>query len=595
MGFAGWIKRRHASALLLLTAATCAIAAPAPDDSTAPAGSARACGLRAPLPLAWTAPERWAWGQICQSRPAHFDALLGTRKDSGRQTPDRFGDPRRVLSAGFLRAVLVQEPFRSAVPPEGIRVVGATFDGDVDLPDAVFVRFLGIFDSKVSGKSVLSRLRTPATIAFIRSTFEDDFSLASASIGGSLNMTDSTFGDVAVKTAEIAGAVSMNGSRVIGRLDMNGVTIGGSLHLSNATFGEVDLIAATVGQQLNAGGSTFNQTLHMSGLSAGGALLMHRGSTFADVGLGNARVGGQFNVSDAVFRGELDAAGMSIEQDLLMNGARFEGAVELPRVRVAGDMDLAGAVLADLNLYGATVGKDLYLAAPGGPNVQWRAHAARGTPAHRPVLNLLDTSVGGLIDQPGSWPANLQFVLRDFRYERLLPFADTGERAGELRDAAWYVDWLARDRPYSFQPYWQLAKTLEAYGEHGKAHKVLIAGRERQRLLLPWWSPERWGLWALRWVIGYGYGAGELQALVFAIPFFVVGGFLARCRAKPVADGKRPGFWYSFDMLLPGMWLDERHAKIVLSGGARWYFNVHRLAGYVLVLFVVAGLAGLAG
>ena len=184
-------------------------------------------------------------------------------------------------------------------------------------------------------------------------------------------------------------------------------------------------------------------------------------------------------------------------------------------------------------------------------------------------------------------------MLRDFRYERLLPFTDTGERVGELRDATWYINWLARDRPYSFQPYWQLAKTLDAYGEDGKAHKVLIAGR--QRLQLPWWSPERWWLWALRWVIGYGYGTGELQALVCAIPFFVFGGFLARYRAKPGADGKRPGFWYSFDMLLPGMWLDERHANIVLRRGARWYFNVHRLVGYLLVLFVVAGLAGLAG
>ena len=111
MGFAGWIKRRHASALLLLTAATCAMAAPATGDSTALAGSARACGLRAPLPPAWTAPDRWAWRQIRQSRAAHFDALLGTQKGSGRQTPDRFGDARRILSAGFLRAVLVQEPF----------------------------------------------------------------------------------------------------------------------------------------------------------------------------------------------------------------------------------------------------------------------------------------------------------------------------------------------------------------------------------------------------------------------------------------------------------------------------------------------------
>ena len=81
---------------------------------------------------------------------------------------------------------------------------------------------------------------------------------------------------------------------------------------------------------------------------------------------------------------------------------------------------------------------------------------------------------------------------------------------------------------------------------------MLIAGRERERLRLPWWSVERSWSWTLRWSIGYG-----------------------------------------FDMLLPGMWLDERQAEVTLPKPLRRYFNVHRLAGYVLLLFVVAGPAGL--
>ena len=101
MGFARRVKRRHPAALLLLTAATWAIAAPGAGDSTAPSGSARACGLGEPLPAAWSAPERWAWGQICQGRAADFDAALGTWKGSGRQT--RGGTTRETTPAANSR------------------------------------------------------------------------------------------------------------------------------------------------------------------------------------------------------------------------------------------------------------------------------------------------------------------------------------------------------------------------------------------------------------------------------------------------------------------------------------------------------------
>ena len=103
-----------------------------------------------------------------------------------------------------------------------------------------------------------------------------------------------------------------------------------------------------------------------------------------------------------------------------------------------------------------------------------------------------------------------------------------------LRDAEWYVNWLARDSTGSFQPYRQLARVLASYGADTKARKVLVAGRERQREALPWWSIEGWFLFVLNWTIGYG--AGELRALCWALLLLLVGTVVARCQGPQWPD-----------------------------------------------------------
>ena len=488
---------------------------------------------------------------------------------------------------------LVREPYRSAVPLEGVQISGASIHGNLILRDAVFAYVFGVFDSRFLGKVDMNRLRTPTTVAFVRSTFENVLSLDSVNIGGHLNLTGSRFGEVALKTVEIAGGLSMTGSHVTGPLSLNGATVRGAVFLRDATFADVDLTDATVGRQFSTSGSTFRGTLEMTSLSTGGHLSMNGESSFVDVVLRGARIGGQLSLSDAVFNGQFDAQTMVVDEDLLMYGARFERAVELSDARVTGTVDAVGASLNGLNLSGATVGQDLVFAHLDGSTVLWRAPADANGTDRNPILMLWNTSVGGLVDNAASWPEPLVLLLRDFTYGHLTPFGPRGERFGKFRDAAWYVDWLARDTSDSFQPYWQLATTLEAHGEADTAHHVLIAGRERQRLRLPWWSAERWWSWALRWSIGYGYGSGELRVLFLVFPLVLIGGVVARYGASPGPDGEHLGLWYSFDMLLPGMWLDERHAQVALRKPFRRYFNVHRLAGYVLLLFLVAGIAGL--
>ena len=332
----------------------------------------------------------------------------------------------------------------------------------------------------------------------------------------------------------------------------------------------------------------------MGSLATRSHVFMNQRSSYADVDMQDARIGGHLSLSGAEFRGKFYGGSMSVGQDLTMAGATFEHPIDLPMIRVGGNMVVGGATLGGLNLYGATIDKDLAFRDFEGGHVQWRRYTDENGQVQDPIIFLLNASASTLLDEKGSWPRNLHLSLRDFKYDRLVPFGEHGKRLGELRDATWYIDWLAHDLSNSFQPYWQLANTLRAYGEDTKADDILIAGRERERLQLPWWSPKRWWLWGLRWFIGYGYGSGELRALLWAIPFVVIGWIMAWRTTAPDVDGRQRGFWYSFDMLLPGMWLNESHAKVELHGLAVWYFNFHRLVGYVLLLFVVAGLTGLA-
>ena len=586
MGLGRWMSTRSSLTwpLLLLAAGSWT---PASGESAASARVDQTCSVDAPaLPSGWNSSETWAWGQIAEGRVADFDALLGTARGSGQQTDDRSGDPRRVLGAAFLRAVLTREQLGAAVPPEGVRIRGAVFDGDLDVRDAELTRVFEISDSLFAGKVIFNRLRTSTSVSFDGSTFEDELCLDSVRIGGNLVMTHGEFGRVVLKTAEIDGEFAMSRSSVTGELNLNGSTVRGSLFLKDGTFAGVDLTTVTVGRQLITSGSAFNGTFEAGGLSTGGHLLMNDGVRFGDVVLRGARIGGQLNLSRSAFGGRFDGESMIVDQDFHMVDAKFDGATQLPFIRVAGSVDVGGATLSVLNLSGATIGKDFAFGA-GGNTVRWVGSVDADGRTRNPWMSLWSASVGGLVDATESWPENLQTVMRDFTYERLTSLDSDGQGIGQVRDADWYVDWLARDSSGSFQPYRQLARVLASYGHDRAARTVLVAGREWQRAQMPWWSPERWGLFVLRWTIRYGYGAGELRALLWALLAVMIGGTIARCKGLPWCDG----IWYSIDMLLPGIQLSESHRE--LPGWPRYYFRVHRLVGYALLLLVVAGLTGL--
>jgi len=50
---------------------------------------------------------------------------------------------------------------------------------------------------------------------------------------------------------------------------------------------------------------------------------------------------------------------------------------------------------------------------------------------------------------------------------------------------------------------------------------------------------------------------------------------------------------FSFDLLLPGIALNKAHYSVQLHGWYEYYFYVHKIMGFVLASFLIAGLSGL--
>jgi hypothetical protein len=193
------------------------------------------------------------------------------------------------------------------------------------------------------------------------------------------------------------------------------------------------------------------------------------------------------------------------------------------------------------------------------------------------LRNARADEISGLDD---AWPWHVE--LRGFTYRDI----------GEIHDrsSAFGQQWFARLGNYSPQPYEQLAQVLDNQGQHEHATAVRFTGRERERSES---HGLRWlGLTILWAAIGYGYYS--YVATLWAVVLIVAGAIVLRLSGQGLANLMPFGIAYSFDMLLPIVRLRERHYKDVdLIGWARYYFYAHKIMGYLLAFFLIAGLSGL--
>src|SRR5262245_18420861 len=74
----------------------------------------------------WTLQEHWVWTCVCSGVIADFNRTEGYGGQLDPKKPE--GWPlNRILRPEFLATILGQEPYRSAIPHQGVHIVGGWF------------------------------------------------------------------------------------------------------------------------------------------------------------------------------------------------------------------------------------------------------------------------------------------------------------------------------------------------------------------------------------------------------------------------------------------------------------------------------------
>jgi uncharacterized protein YjbI with pentapeptide repeats len=554
------------------------------DEASGPALPGEEC--RVPPRESWSDLEKWVWHEIGSGRIADINAHLGKTADSGK--PDDWGTERR-LSPAFLETILLHDPWRSVVPHQGIHMVGAKFAEPIDLKGAKVSKPLLLDGCHFIG-------RFDMTAAYVESLLSLDKSigksveLSGATCHGPVFMRHSHFQEVGLRSARIQGQLNLR-QAVINKMFMGSIHVIGDLFMDNlgerthnrTVFGYINLVGARICGQAKFTGAVVT-CLNMDSVSISGSLLLDN-VTMSVADLHAARITGQIAFIGAKVNRHLDLGTAVIGQDIYMRYGNFQARVIACFARIGGNFDGRAARFSDLDLTGATIAGELRLSGEG-LVAGWHPNAR---------IVLCNANVGVIQDDQNVWPEKLD--LEGFTYGRFGGFGADAEAAIAARGKKWFTSWLAKNEPYTPQPYQQCAKVLREMGHPEMADAVLYAGRERDRKETRQRSKLRWlGLGLLKSVIGYGYGRRMLwRPLGWVIGLTAAGTAILHLTGVP----REPGgslvtpWFFSFDLLLPIIQLYEPHYQVVLEGVAKYYFAFHKLMGYLLAAVLGAGLAGL--
>ena len=469
---------------------------------------------------------------------------------------------------------------------------------DVDMSNAIINGDLNMTSSKVNKDLILSGINIDKNLLI-----------------KSLNDGIAQLGDVNLTTARVGGSLFFNGAKIGGLLDLSGAMIENHLFMTDkGEYSAVEFPSGKIGGFANLCGSTFTGTLNMELIQIGRDLFLND-SSFKNIYLHLSKISGSLELKNATFSDkaildssdikgkidicnseftDLDISSIRAGYGLSISGSRFNNIVDISNAHIQGHFlidkrstfhgpvyMMHSSVIGNLNLSQSNATYiDMSYARISGefiPDANWYGES---------FLALCNAEVMILQDPP-AWPNTVE--LDGFKYSNFSGFLANKKVNMADKPVSYLINWLSKQDPYSPQPYEQLANVLQKTGHAEKAEDVLIARKDRERSLATGF--KRFSLTTQWLLIDYGYH--NYWALGWVCFFVVVGWSFIRKNKDLQTKNHISLFIYSIDMLLPVIQLESSNYDIHLSGAAKYYFYLHKVAGYILVSFLVAGLSGL--
>lgn len=503
--------------------------------------------------------------------------VLDPHPDKNEPAESEQWPPARTVRAELLVWLYTNPTASKSIHPRGVSLEGAHIKDHLDLKSCTLDRPLKLKQCGIHQGMCLDYARTRTTR--ITSCVVKSLSADSARIDGDLFLSSSHFaGELNLIDTNIDGALVCFASKLIHpaakedpnarALNADRLTTKGSVFLPEIkTEGEVRLVGADIGGQLNCRGASL---LNPKGLAFNGEVLVTKGPVLLD---------GGFSAS-----GTVDINSADIGDDLILRQATIKCRETAPW----------------LSLSQTSIKGSLTIAAMGERPKGW--------------VDLRNASVARhQQDDDSFWPEKGKLLLDGFTYERI---------EFEPFDVKRFCEWigLRRIKPFSVQPYEQLARVLRVEGHESDARAVLIAKQEALRIYGQLgWKARAWN-WFLGLTIGHGYQPWRAAAF---IGWIIVFGWLMFADGARYHDVMRPSkervymameanpgmslpndyprfnsLIYSIDSFIPFVNLHQENYWLPVANRPfglvyRGYLWLHIAAGWIFSTLFVAALTGL--
>jgi hypothetical protein len=302
-----------------------------------------------------------------------------------------------------------------------------------------------------------------------------------------------------------------------------------------------------------------------------------------DVELTGTHINGYWWGAGADVSGKVDAGSMTISGDANLRDVKFTGTTNFQNSSILNNLDISGGTFSILDMTNAKVVGEMFLGRyEPDQNTVISAHYKQNKDASLILANVNANSWGAGKD---GWPL---INIAGFNYSYFEIF-DLGQPS-EIGE--WGISTLLKnDQSGSLQPYEQYATSLATRGFASQADDVRFAERERER-------SRSVGLhWLLlimsRWLIGYGYGNGYFNALGWMALMVIIARIMIWVTNENHLRETKLDVLYCIDVFVPFLQLRGGTSEIKTESNILfWYLIFHRISGYILGSFVLAGIAG---
>lgn len=265
-------------------------------------------------PPEWTSQETWTWKQIKAGQVADLSlAFGGNRKPNTANTwPEE-----RILRPAFIEQILLQPSLSSQIPHYGVRIIGAHFRKRLDLSGATIPHTLWL-----------------------------DFCKFDRGID--------------IQDCILENPLSLEGSRILGRLDGQRLESRSSLFLQRCVVDELKLLASRIEKNLELSGLKVVKEAILGSTTVEGHVYLND-AKLLNVSLLSTRIGKDLSLERTHVQGRIDCDRMTVRGSVFLRSAALNRRVGLVEARIGRDLDCTGAYLADL-LYadGAQIDGDVH-------------------------------------------------------------------------------------------------------------------------------------------------------------------------------------------------------------------------------------------